>query len=496
MPDADVEFILTKNQGIGIRATEKFVDVEGGIRAAKTTCGVAKTRLIAQAFPGIGCLLSRWTEDDTFAQLVPAWRAHAQLTGLTLKWHSEEGFDEIRGSGRGEMPNSRVYLCGLKTSDDTRRFAKLRGKNLAFVYIDQAEEVPVDVWHEVKGRLSQPGYPHQCLITPQPPTFDHWIADEFPEDNHRAGYRYIHTNVYDNRANIGDDYIAGLERDYPLGSAQRRTLLDGYRGLTGRGTPVYAGYFNRALHVRDGLSVDPFTPVIEAWDWGHGHPCVSWRQYLSIGAEQILGTVMGTAMFLEDFVPAALAIRREWIGREADVWSCGDPAGLDQTNQGARTSKVREILAEHGVVPISVPSANQPEVRYQATQSISARMRRIALDGQPAFRISPRAVVLSAKGRAAASFAVDGFEAGYVWDERRIVAVGNRGQIRVPKKDGYYDHFFNTEEYAEISYGPASPSASQDARSVRESDRRGPRDSDPADRGYGPTVRRTSRGGY
>lgn len=493
---AAVHFYLTKNQDLAIRAAERFVDLEGGIRAAKTTAMIAKTRMLTQAFPGIPCLLSRWTDDDTFAQLVPAWRAHAQLTGLSLKWHPDEGFDEILGTATGDRPNSRVYLCGLKTSDDSRRFAKLRGKTLAFIGIDQAEEMPVDVWHEVKGRLSAPGYPQQCLITPQPPTYDHWIAEEFPEDNRRAGYRYIHTNVYDNRANIGDDYIASLEADYPLGSAQRRTLLDGHRGLTGRGTAVYAGYFNRTIHVREGLTADPHTPVIEAWDWGHGHPCVSWWQFLSIGAMVGLGAVMGTDMFLEDFVPAALAVRAEWIGRASEWWSCGDPAGLDQSNQGTRTTKVRDILAAHGVLPVSVPNANQPEQRYQAIQTAGAFMRRVALDGQPAFRVSPRACVLSKAGRASASFLADGFEAGYVWDDRRLVSVGNRGAIRVPKKDGYYDHAQNGVEYATLSYGPASPTTRDEAASDRRASVRGPRDTDPADGGYGARVSTARRGGY
>lgn len=477
-----------RGQTQGIKAAEPFVDLEGGIRSGKSWALCGKVAWLVDQYPGIHCLLSRWTEDDTYGQLRPEWRKMADLCGLPLTWHADESYDEIVGTG------SLVYLLGLKTGDDTRRFAKLRGKTLAFVGIDQAEEVPVDVWREAKGRTSQPGYPHQVMITPQPPTFDHWIAEEFPEDNRRKDYRYIHTNVYDNRVNIGEDYIAGLERDYPLGSAQRRTLLDGHRGLTGRGTPVYAGYFNRNLHVREGLTADPFTPVIEAWDWGHGHPCVSWWQFVSVGAMVGLGAVMGTDMFLEDFVPAALAIRSQWIGRASEWWSCGDPAGLDQSNQGTKTTKVREILAAHGVLPISVPNANQPEMRYQAIQTAGAFMRRFALDGQPAFRLHPRAAVLSKDGRTDASFLVDGFEAGYVWDDRRLVSAGNRGAIRVPKKDGYFDHGQNGVEYAVLSYGPATPTTSEQARRATRDAVNGPRDHDPADRGD--AHRRSSRGGY
>jgi len=177
------------------------------------------------------------------------------------------------------------------------------------------------------------------------------------------------------------------------------------------------------------------------------------------------------------------------------LWSCGDPAGLDVTNQGTRTSKVREILASHGIVPTSTKSSNTPETRSEAIQTIGGYMRRLALDGQPAFRMHPRALVLSSAGAKSASFSVDGFEAGYEWDDR--ARYSQTRTLRLPKKDGYYDHFQNTAEYAVINYGPAAPTLLKQAQAVQRHAVNGPRDFDPADRGYAAAgARRTTRGGY
>ena len=74
-------------------------------------------------------------------------------------------------------------MRGLKAQDQQTRYAKFRGLTLARVYIDQAEEMPRDVYHELKARLSQKGYPHQIVITPQAVEETHWIAQEFPADN-------------------------------------------------------------------------------------------------------------------------------------------------------------------------------------------------------------------------------------------------------------------------------------------------------------------------
>ena len=48
-------------------------------------------------------------------------------------------------------------------------------------------------------------------------------------------------------------------------------------------------------------------------------------------------------------------------------------------------------------------------------------------------------------------FLADGCEAGYVWSPHYISS--NNKQVRVPKKDGWYEHGQNCMEYLEINFG-------------------------------------------
>jgi hypothetical protein len=444
VPERIVEFTWNPKQSRVIQTTTRYVDIEGGIRSGKTWALVAKVGILVTQYPGIHCFLGRWTQDGLDGQLKPQWRHHAETIGLTPTWNAAEEYDDI-GNG------SRVYLRGIKSSDDSKRYQRIRGFTLAFVGIDQAEELPSDFWPELQGRMSQPGYPQQIVLAPQPSGHDHWISKTFPEHNEKPGHEYIHTNAYDNREHIGEQYLRELETAFPEGSAQRRTLLMGYRGLTERGDPVYAGYFSRPKHVRADLAVDRHSPVIESWDWGHGHPCVSWWQFTGIGDMRGLGAVMGINLFLEDFVPAVLGIRQQWLGNVTDFWDCGDPSGLDITNQGTRSSKVRDILAGFGIFPRSEVGSNRPETRTEAIQTIGGYMRRDALDGQPAFRLHPRAMVVSSAGAEPASFLVDGFEAGYVWDPKPRMSLTRT--VRVPKKDGYFDHCLHGDTLVQTDDG-------------------------------------------
>lgn len=481
-------FTWNPKQSYALECRSPFVDIEGGVGAGKTTPLLGKVVMLVLQHPGIHCFLGRWTEDALNTQLKPAWRDFAAKCGLTLVWHPDEEYDEVVGMG------ARVYLRGLRTSETVSKYQKLRGLNLTFIGIDQAEELPADFFKELIGRLRQIGFDglKQIWLVCQPVNEDHWIAKDFPTDNSRIGHTYIHTNVYDNVANVGQEFIDLMESKYPEGSSERRTLLLGHRGLANAGEAVYGGYFSRQVHERPCVMVST-VEVVESWDWGHKHPCVSWRQYLPSGVCQVLGAVMGENMFLEDFVPAALVYRAQWCPRALRFNTTGDPAGLDQTNQGVQVSKIRDILASHDIYPVTRSDANRPDVRYQAIQQQAARMRRLAFGGQPAFQLNPRCIVLTQEGPRTASFTVDGYEAGYIWGDRAVIG---RQTVRIPKKDGYYDHFQNTCEYAEMSSGAPSQSTVEEiARAERVAVKDQQRD--PVDRRLSSPLRtHRQRGGY
>jgi len=110
--------------------------------------------------------------------------------------------------------------------------------------------------------------------------------------------------------------------------------------------------------------------------------------------------------------------------------------------------------------------ANRPEKREWCIQQISGYMSR-NVRGRPAFLIHPRCAIL-----------VDGLEAGYVFDDRKMINAAFPN-IRRAKKDGYYDHLQNTIEYATLNYGTGivrperrRPDADYDEDDVRVTRRR------------------------
>ena len=105
----------------------------------------------------------------------------------------------------------------------------------------------------------------------------------------------------------------GLSAYTPLNATCRpprfyRRFIEGLRGLSVVGDPVYGGYFQRLLHARP-VELHAAAPPLEGWDFGQGHPCVVWAQFLPQGALQLLGGVMGVSRFIEDFCPVALQYR-------------------------------------------------------------------------------------------------------------------------------------------------------------------------------------------
>jgi hypothetical protein len=471
-----------------------YVDLEGAVRAGKTTPLVAKIAGYCVDFPGIHCALTRWTQDGLDAQLKPRWRDWCHQNGIALRYHTDEEYDEVVATG------SRVYLRALKASEQTNRYGKLAGLTLAVLGIDQPEEVPADVYRAfVPARLSQVGYPHQVLLTPNPPGETHWLADDFPVSNTHAGHLYLRTSVYDNRHNLGDAYIESLEAAYPAGHALRRRFIEGKRGLATVGDPVYASTFNPNIHVGP-TRLNPHVPLLEGWDFGHKHPHVIWAQVMPWGQLVIHGGIMGVDQFIEDFAPAVVAQRATWFwpedatddGLPFDVMSTGDPAGDQNNSQGTSTSAA-DILREHGISLYTIPGANHIDARDRCIQHVAGYQRRLTRTG-PAFYVDPdRWLLLASDGPRFSTHFVDALEAGYVWDDR-VYTTSLSPNTRRPRKDGFYDHGMNCLEYVVLAYGPAQPSKVDAAKAERLALARSQRDLDPVGKKAG-QVKHPSRYG-
>lgn len=430
-----VRRVWNRPQTQALLSTARYLDFEGAVRSGKTTPCIWKIINYAIKFPGIKMLIARWNDDALQMQLKPKFYEECppELLG---KWNSKEEYQSFTNG-------SIVYIRSLKTSDDGSRYSKFTGLTLAVIFVDQPEELPEDIYMALKARLSQPGYPQQMILSPNPPAPNHWLVREFPEDNSIDGHHYIYTSLYDNRGIIGDEYIRELERDYPVGHAMRRRWIEGRRGLSIDGQPVYGKVFSRHLHVAD-VDYLPDYPLIESWDFGQKHPAVSWHQFTPQGWWNILGEFLGDRQFIDEVVPAVAALRSELFGVISELRVCCDPAGAQ--GQGVRFTNV-EVLNSHlrevygaNLAAKYMTNSNTPKMREWAIQQTSGYLTRNA-QGRPCLLVHPRCENI-----------IDGFEAGYVYDER-VYMQGATPNIRRPKKDGYYDHLQNTNEYAILNFG-------------------------------------------
>lgn len=454
-------FTVTAKQQEIDDATERFVDVEGAMRAAKTWGCLRKWRLRLKKYPGISLVMSRWKDEDLWNKLVPDYRKVCEKLGLPAgDWNArEECFEFTNGS--------RLYAISLKTSELASAQSKPRGFTIAGIYISQLEEVPKDVAREWMMRLSQPGYPHQFLSDANPVHDGHWIAEEWPADNSRPDYRYITASIWDNAANLDPSTIAAAEAMYPLGHPMRPAKLEGKRGANSEGDPVYEGYFDAVRHVDTELEPWPHTPIIAGWDFGAKHPAVVFAQFLPWGAHWSLGAIMGNNVVLEWFAPRVLEIAGEWFPKMPLI-HVGDPAGAHRNSQGV-TLNAKKVLNGLNINLKTKDDSNDLRVRYACIQTLGGYMLRTcrpfvgeptgfeqAPYEEPAFILRPRGLIISKKDEKPISLIEQALGGGYVWDDG-YHGTGNLANIRRPLKDGFFEHGMNATEYTVHHFAGGRP---------------------------------------
>lgn len=513
---------------------ERCWDVEGAARSAKSWGIGFWIWKLAWKYPGIQIFYCRY-KDEGLIQLRDIWSKVSVYfpSYLHAKWNSsDQAYDFPNGEWIGEVyTGSRVFLSSLKVSESADSAAihgKYKGKTLAVVIIEEAQEVPRDNYIGLKERLSQSrtpdgqpfDYPLKIVLVHNSIDNDHWIATEFPlgpdgDSCSREGHQHIRADLYSNANNLGAAVMAGYEFDYPADNPLRRTQIEGKRGVTKYGTPVYGTVFRRPVHVHPNVKFTAHYPIIEGWDFGEEKPAVVWWQYLSHQAKiRILAAVKGSELFLELFAPKVLAIRSRLFPQCKDFRSWCDPTGATG-NGGLEYTPVR-LLHDLGIPARPCKASegsrdgNDAEVRYKAIQTIAGYMLKNATDNKPAFRMAPVCIELKREGsqliEESSSLLVTAFEAGYIWDTK--AASDAAPNIRKPKKGTRYDDLMNAFEYGVIGEGiPIAPSAqmlkmaaahheaapardalraqTEEARLVRLAQR----DYDPADQNFGERSR-------
>lgn len=394
-----------------------MIDLEGARYSAKTWTFSAKVIQYCIDYPEMEWLICRYSKEDAIQFLKPVFERVCKRMGHYPIW------DE--GAFRFEN-GSFVTIGGLRSQDRLSKQAKVRGRDVGGLWVDQTEEVPREVGEELHFMTRQPGVPHITLISPNPPDEDSWIADFFPEDDSIIGRKFYRVGLYDNKF-CPEDKLAELERTYPRTHIKYKKLILGLRGPDVSGDAIYQDTFQRGLHVVP-VRYDPDIPLLEAYDIGRHHPTWMLAQRNYYGGFEIIGGIMGKKMFIEDFIPIIEKYREEWCPNAKDIRSCCDPP---PQSRSVKSTNI-QLLKDAGIKARWKDHANAPDVREAIIQSIASLMRR-RLGPRQALSISDNVkhwlMASHVIVKQHQSF-INGCEGSYCWDAN-YVSVGSK-KIRQP----------------------------------------------------------------
>jgi len=432
------------------------LEVEGSRMCAKTTLLLDKEISFLRRYPGIKSMFCRYSETACATKLRPRFEELCAIRKfIPERWDSKELCYHFANG-------SKMYAFGLKAANASARYEKLRGLDVARLYVDQAEELPGDIGQELRASLRQKGYPHQITFSPNPVPRNHWLADKrhggFPLDNSFAGRRHFQLSIYDNRYNLPPESVAMMERTYPPDHAKHGAMILGVRGPNVVGEAIFEEPFRRDLHVRP-IAFNPEYELYEAFEFGKHNPCVVFGQRLYAGGLVLLGGIMGEGLFLDEFIPTVQQYRAEWFPRlhAKQVRTCCTAPGANIATNGSRFTSL-QILRMAKYNPIFRDGSNAHDVNLALLEQLAGYMRRRNVTGQESFGINndpTRWLAATIEGVEQDPFMAHAFEANAVWDEH-LVSVGNH-TVRQMHEDDMFANAIHAVQSIEVNFCAERP---------------------------------------
>lgn len=204
---------LMPKQDEFIFSTAQFATYGGGVGNGKSFAAIIKVYNYCMAYPGSYFLVGRRHATDLRDSTLIDWMQMMR------------GFGKYNGPAANPA-NAFIFPNGsqviFRHLDDLN---SLTNMNLSGFWIEQAEEVPEDAFNYLVGRCrrrrSLTGYPidyRPKIITFNPNGHD-WIWRLFDQKRDGDGkpledpkdYHLITATTYENRANLPEDYLKGLE---------------------------------------------------------------------------------------------------------------------------------------------------------------------------------------------------------------------------------------------------------------------------------------------
>lgn len=374
-----------------------------------------------EEYPGIRVLIGRKDFNDLRLSTMESWKESRPREYVR---------HEDKQEHREEWHNgSQVFFRELKDLEG------LGGQEFGVILVSEPYELDQDIYHRLKGRLSQKGMPHMLLLEGNPPNEGHWLHRLVKGDDKTApdnDVTFIQIATDENRFSLPKGYWNTMES--APASWQKKYRL-GEFGFTPEGQPVY-DIFKEQIHVR---SVDILRdrPVIRSWDSGVRHPACLWAQTTSRGHLFVQYEWLGMETSLTKFADGVVLRTNEYYADKV-VIDYGDPAMYGRSPQTGK-SDAQVLMENHRI------QFRGRQSTHQDRKSLIDSRLSLLIDGIPAVLIHPRCKTL-----------IDGLLGGYHYPKRdEGKAFGKAHEI--PHKDGLFEHLCNAFEYLIVNaYGSNS----------------------------------------
>jgi PBSX family phage terminase large subunit len=241
-------------------------------------------------------------------------------------------------------------------------------------FIDQVEELDGDKYEELfdtlEGRLSDPNCPRKGITVANPGPEDHWYHRRVVDPETRdEGSRYVHVTLHDNVENLPEKYVKQMlatEKTKP--EWFDRYILGKWGAFGGKRFKCWREH----EHVIDPFPVPSEWEIVEAHDYGWGHPWASvwcaidfegnWyavachkekERPVSYHAKVIKETrerlnISPSSVWLD---PSAWAPRGEYESPQMQLCDYGIWAAKAQNDRLGGWNKIEEMLTEKGPDP-------------------------------------------------------------------------------------------------------------------------------------------------
>ena len=247
-----IEYTPHEKQAIFHRSDKRNRAFVGGIGSGKTMAGCWESIWFGLKNPGALIMV-----------LAPTYTMLRDSTMRTFFELLPEEYISVFNKTKNELilRNGTEYL--FRSADDPDR---LRGPNLAFIFMDEAAMMGKHTYHILMGRLRQKKFDQRLVVATTPRGFN-WLYDVFVK-NATEDYAVIYSSTAQNVLNLPPKFVEMLEAQYG-GTFYRQEVLGEFVGFEGL---VYPD-FSLERNVR--LTIDQkFDRIIAGVDFGVYDPSV------------------------------------------------------------------------------------------------------------------------------------------------------------------------------------------------------------------------------